>query len=320
MRPKKYQFPAEDERLPTTTPTMHAVARSARAHAAAPPVRLAHRAPFSSSASVPSHVGSQPIVCPPSVTLAQLPPTSSGGSVSPAASSSRLRIGGSKGELFVEIKSFVHLAYSPLPAAPSSSASPPTGPPAQQLVLSVLDATVKQQRATWGLTRSLVANAIVGVSEGYKLSLRLVGVGYRATLEDVPSGPGGAGGAGGARTQRLNLKLGYAHPVIVNLPPDVKATTPSTTNIVLEGIDKQRLGEVAARIRRWRVPEPYNVRIPNSPTLYFAHAVISAGQGNLCRGRGRQAQGSEEEIGATQLNLEPTSEPDRSTAQHEALR
>lgn len=265
--------------LPATR-TMHAVTRSVRAHAAIAPAGLARRAPFSSSASVASHVGSRPIVLPPSVTLAQLPSTSSNGSASPAASLSRLRIGGSKGELFVEIKSFVQLAYSPLPAAPSSSGSPPTGTPAQQLVVSVLDATVKQQRATWGLTRSLVANAIVGVSEGYKLSLRLVGVGYRATLEDVPSSPGGAG-VEVSRTQRLNLKLGYAHPVIVNLPSDVQATTPSTTNIVLEGIDKQRLGEVAARIRRWRVPEPYNVRFAHSPSPDFAHALICRERGYL---------------------------------------
>lgn len=113
---------------------------------------------------------------------------------------------------------------------------------------------MKHQRAIWGLTRSLLANAVEGVSTGYTLSLRLVGVGYRATLEEIPSAS-----AQLPPSQRLNLKLGFAHPVLIDLPADVVASTPSTTNIVLAGIDKQRLGEVAARIRRWRQPEPYNV-------------------------------------------------------------
>lgn len=74
-------------------------------------------------------------------------------------------------------------------------------------------------------------------------------------------------GAEGGKGQRLNLKLGFAHPVLIDLPVDVQAATPSSTTIVLSGIDKQRLGEVAARIRRWRIPEPYNVRVLSSLSL-----------------------------------------------------
>nr|CRX79174.1 hypothetical protein ls5931a1_00001 [Leucosporidium scottii] len=146
---------------------------------------------------------------------------------------------------------FVHL--EPLPHA--TQATP-------QYSVRVDDPTVKHQRAVWGLTRSLLANAIVGVSAGYSLSLRLVGVGYRAAVEPIPSSPSTSAPSTSTSisTHRLNLKLGYAHPVLINLPADVTAATPSTTTITLTGIDKQRLGEVAARIRSWRVPEPYNVR------------------------------------------------------------
>ncbi|KAI5475719.1 60S ribosomal protein [Pseudohyphozyma bogoriensis] len=223
------------------------------------------RRSFASSSCSASHVGSLPIAYPPSVSLVHLPPPSSPASAVQA--SSRLQISGPKGSLFVDLKPFVHLA-SPAAAGPSAAPS---------VAVSVADSTIKHQRSIWGLTRSLIANAVVGVSEGYSLSLRLVGVGYRATVEDLPPAsssqspsssssasspspastiPSSAGA--GAPSQRLNLKLGFAHSVLITLPPDVHAATPSTTSIVLSGIDKQRLGQVAASIRKWRVPEPYN--------------------------------------------------------------
>ncbi|ORY45439.1 ribosomal protein L6, alpha-beta domain-containing protein [Leucosporidium creatinivorum] len=200
--------------------------------------------PFSSSPARPSHVGSLPIPCPTSVTL-----TPTLASTSPASKSTRLRVQGPKGELAVDLMPFVHL--EPLPQ--SAQAAP-------HYSVRVDDPTVKHQRAVWGLTRSLLANAIVGVSTGYSLSLRLVGVGYRAAVEPIPPSPTpvSPSSATSTSTHRLNLKLGYAHPVLINLPADVVAATPSTTTITLTGIDKQRLGEVAARIRSWRVPEPYN--------------------------------------------------------------
>lgn len=171
----------------------------------------------------------------------------------------RLSVKGPKGLLNVDLMPFVHLeSTSPSTAAESS---------ASLFTVRVDDPSLKHQRAVWGLTRSLLANAIVGVSTGYSLSLRLVGVGYRAAVEPIPASPSPAVAAANAElgaaapsTHRLNLKLGYAHPVLINLPADVTAATPSTTTIVLSGIDKQRLGQVAARIRSWRVPEPYNVR------------------------------------------------------------
>lgn len=215
--------------------------------------------PFSGCCSRASHVGSLPIACPPNVQLIRdtVPPSSS-----PASSgSSTLRVVGPKGELAVNLKPFVQLSHqeSSLPTDKTTEGT---------WVVSVDNASIKDQRAVWGLTRSLLANAVYGVSSGYTLSLRLVGVGYRAVVEDATSPSGAEAATSPIPAKRLNLKLGYAHPVIINLPSDVQAATPTATTIVLSGIDKQRLGEVAARIRSWRVPEPYNVR-------YLRHPVCS---------------------------------------------
>ncbi|GAA5916319.1 mitochondrial 54S ribosomal protein uL6m MRPL6 [Sporobolomyces salmoneus] len=199
---------------------------------------------FHSTSRVGSHVGSAPISYPASVTFEQATPLSGSPSLS-TSSSSQLFVQGPKGRLAINVPPFVQLSFS------DSSTSPTA------LSLAVQDSSIKEQRAAWGLTRSLVANAVEGVSEGYNLSLRLVGVGYRAAVEEISSSSGETRGGGG-KVQRLNLKLGFAHPVLIELPSDVQASTPSSTTITLSGIDKQRLGEVAARIRRWRVPEPYN--------------------------------------------------------------
>lgn len=203
---------------------------------------------FSSSPTITSHIGARAIPYP--STVAFDPQYSSS-----AHSLTSLRISGPKGQLSINIHPFVQIAHLPT----SSASALPSSIPIQ---VSVLDPTIKHQRAIWGLTRSLIANAVEGVSTGYELSLRLVGVGYRATLEDFAQKVTGRLGDTTLTnsTQRLNLKLGFAHPVLVNLPPDVFAAVPNSTTIVLSGTDKQRLGEVAARVRAWRVPEPYNVR------------------------------------------------------------
>lgn len=92
-----------------------------------------------------------------------------------------------------------------------------------------------------GTVRALLANMVHGVSKGFEKKLTLVGVGYRAQA------------AGDA----LNLTLGFSHPVVYKLPVGVKAETPTQTEIVLKGADKQRVGQVAAEIRAFREPEPY---------------------------------------------------------------
>ncbi len=100
----------------------------------------------------------------------------------------------------------------------------------------------RQNRALHGLTRSLVANMVVGVTQGFTKELEIVGVGYRA----VPKGPSG-----------LELSLGFSHSVQVNAPDGVTFEVPSPTRIIVKGIDKERVGQVAADIRKLRKPEPY---------------------------------------------------------------
>ena len=225
---------------------MSTLARSPACNAVVGPA--CHRA-FATTSTRSSHIGSLPIAYPAEVHIEEEPCHTLGGVTC------RVCVEGPKGRLFVDLMPFVNLVRQRQESSntPIRSTSLPRLQPTSSLSIRVADPAVKHQRAVWGLTRSLIANAVVGVSTGYTLSLRLVGVGYRAAMDDRPGA-----------SQRINLKLGYAHPVLIELPLDVVATTPTTTTIVLSGIDKQRLGEVAARIRRWRKPEPYNVRLLSS--------------------------------------------------------
>ncbi|MDP9005689.1 MAG: 50S ribosomal protein L6 [Actinomycetota bacterium] len=100
----------------------------------------------------------------------------------------------------------------------------------------------RSSRSLHGLVRSLLANMVTGVSGGFSKELEIVGVGYRATA----AGP-----------QRVDLALGFSHPVSVEAPEGVTFTVPVPTRIVVDGIDKQVVGQVAADIRRLRKPEPY---------------------------------------------------------------
>lgn len=107
----------------------------------------------------------------------------------------------------------------------------------------------KPHRALHGLYRALTANMIKGVSEGYRLNMELVGVGYRAEVKAISG------------VNIIDLSLGYSHAVYFVLPDEVKAETEAkkgeTPKLILSGIDKQLLGQVAAKIRRLRAPEPY---------------------------------------------------------------
>jgi len=96
-------------------------------------------------------------------------------------------------------------------------------------------------RAMAGTTRSLISNMVVGVSAGFERKLQLVGVGYRAK----------------AQGQTVNLTLGFSHPVAYEVPEGVTVETPTQTEILIRGIDKQQVGQVAAEIRDFRPPEPY---------------------------------------------------------------
>lgn len=92
-----------------------------------------------------------------------------------------------------------------------------------------------------GTTRALLNNMVVGVSDGFERRLDIIGVGYRAAVQGA----------------KLNLSLGYSHPVEYSIPDGIAIETPSQTEIVIRGIDKQRVGQVAANIRAYRRPEPY---------------------------------------------------------------
>lgn len=100
----------------------------------------------------------------------------------------------------------------------------------------------RQHRALHGLTRSLINNMVVGVTEGFQRDLEIVGVGYRAAA---------------TTTTRLDLALGFSHPVSVDAPQGITFETPAPTRITVRGIDKEIVGQVAANIRSIRKPEPY---------------------------------------------------------------
>ncbi len=98
-----------------------------------------------------------------------------------------------------------------------------------------------EHKAMHGLTRSLIQNAVTGVTDGFEKTLQIAGVGYRAALQG----------------QDVNLQVGYSHPVTVAPRDGVQFEVPNATTIVVRGIDKQRVGQMAAEIRRVRPPEPY---------------------------------------------------------------
>lgn len=100
---------------------------------------------------------------------------------------------------------------------------------------------VKEHRALHGLTRALINNMVIGVTNGYARTLQLVGVGYRATLKG----------------KNLTLNLGFSHPVEIEGVEGVTFETPDANTIIVKGIDKELVGAVAADIRTWRKPEPY---------------------------------------------------------------
>jgi len=99
----------------------------------------------------------------------------------------------------------------------------------------------KRARAFWGMQRTLVSNLVTGVTEGFTKVLLITGVGYRASVQGA----------------NLKLQLGYSHDVDFAIPEGITIKTPDQTTVEISGIDKQKVGQVAAEIRRWRPPEPY---------------------------------------------------------------
>ncbi|PJI90410.1 50S ribosomal protein L6 [Sphingomonas koreensis] len=124
-----------------------------------------------------------------------------------------------------------------------------TMPTADDISYEVGDGTItvkpandtKRAKAFWGMQRTLVQNLVTGVSEGFSKKLLITGVGYRAN----------------AQGKKLKLQLGYSHDVDLDVPEGVEVKTPDQTTVEISGNDKQKVGQFAAEIRRWRKPEPY---------------------------------------------------------------
>ena len=102
---------------------------------------------------------------------------------------------------------------------------------------------LKENRSLHGLTRTLLHNMVVGVTEGFAVTLEMVGTGYRAEAQE--------------NGKKLNINIGFSHPVILDAPQNISFETPVQTKIVVKGIDKQQVGNLAADIRAIRKPEPY---------------------------------------------------------------
>lgn len=118
----------------------------------------------------------------------------------------------------------------------------------------------RRHRSLHGLTRTLISNMIVGVSEGFRKDMEIVGVGYRAVLKDTG----------------LDLSLGLSHPMVVPAPEGITFEVPAPTKISVIGIDKQRVGQVAAEIRAIRPPEPYKGKGIRYAGEYVRHKVGKA--------------------------------------------
>ena len=156
-----------------------------------------------------SRIGKQPIPVPPGVEVAVEP--------------ERVRVKGPKGELEERVSRDMKIEQED-----------------GQLVVS-RPSDRRDHRALHGLTRSLVANMVQGVTEGFEKRLQIQGVGYRAAL----------------RGADIELSVGYSHPVTVQAPAGIEFEVPQPTQIVVRGASKQAVGEIAARIRKVRPPEPY---------------------------------------------------------------
>jgi large subunit ribosomal protein L6 len=183
---------------------------------------------FSSTASRSgrNHIGRAPIPLPPTVSITR--------------NASSITVSGPLGTENVPTEPFISLSES-------------TEESTKYLSLLAEDPTEKKQRQIWGTTRTLVANAVTGLTDGFKLPVYLVGVGYRAALEQDPRTKG----------QRLNMKLGYAcqGSKFIPIPQDVQVKVPIPTKIELFCTNKEKIGQFAANIRMLRKPEPYKGKV-----------------------------------------------------------
>ncbi|KAI9841898.1 MAG: hypothetical protein M1838_003352 [Thelocarpon superellum] len=195
---------------------------------------------FSQSRPAASHYTRTPLSLPPEVTFQVLDPplVKKQHGMKREAPRKTVELTGPLGQLKMELPPFVQIEEDMS---------------RRKLTIKVEDATIRHQREMWGTTRAYLQNHILGVSEGHTAILRLVGVGYRASVEPTattvsPAYPG---------QQFVSLRVGYSHPIELGVPLGVKASTPQPTRILLEGMEKVVVNQFAAEIRMWRKPEPY---------------------------------------------------------------
>ncbi|KAI1816532.1 54S ribosomal protein L6 [Poronia punctata] len=202
-----------------------------------PAFQVTPRRQFSNTSSKPSKLGRTPISIPPGVEITVGEPFTKKDATTYLKIAKRtVTVSGPLGKLDLEIPPFINIQQDEA---------------AKKAMLSVENQDLKQQKEMWGTTWAYLNRYIMGVSEGHTAILRLVGVGYRATVEERPKKAEYPG------QKFVCLKLGFTHPVEEPIPLGVTASTPQPTRILLEGIDREKVMTFAANIRRWRRPEPY---------------------------------------------------------------
>ncbi|KXS94262.1 hypothetical protein AC579_1582 [Pseudocercospora musae] len=224
-----------------TVPIFLVPAFAAQSHPplSSPPSRL-QSSRFSTSPRCASKIGRSPLTLPPEVkfTVTEAPQPSGTFRVSRNARGATVDIEGPRGKMSMSIPPYMQIL---------------SDNETRTHTLQIADTEDKKQKEMWGTVRAYLQNHILGVSEGHAAILRLVGVGYRATVEKdaltkQPEYPG---------QEFVSLKVGYSHPIELGVPQGVKASVPQPTRILLEGCEKEVVMQFAAEIRAWRRPEPY---------------------------------------------------------------
>ncbi|KAI8623029.1 54S ribosomal protein L6 [Xylariaceae sp. FL1651] len=202
-----------------------------------PAFQIAPRRPFSNTSSNPSKLGRTPISIPPGVDITIGEPRAKNDPTTYLRIPKRtVTVSGPLGKLDLEIPPFLTIHHDEA---------------ARRALVTIEDPNLKEQKEMWGTTWAYLNRYIMGVSEGHTAILRLVGVGYRATVEERPRKAQYPG------QKFVCLKLGFTHPVEEPVPFGMKASTPQPTRILLEGINREEVMSFAAQIRKWRRPEPY---------------------------------------------------------------
>ncbi|KAL1880582.1 hypothetical protein VTK73DRAFT_5387 [Phialemonium thermophilum] len=200
-------------------------------------VSIATRRQFSATSNRSSKLGRTPISIPPGVELSiGEAKTKKDATTYLKISKRTVTVSGPLGKLDLDVPPFLHIDLDPT---------------TRKAMLSVEDTSVKHQREMWGTTWAYLNKYILGVSEGHTAVLRLVGIGYRASIESRPEKEEYPG------QQFIILKLGFSHTVDMGVPRGIKASVPQPTRILLEGINKEEIMSFAASMRKWRKPEPY---------------------------------------------------------------